>query len=271
MSQITKIKAIDSNCHLNIGHPFDSTVYSTNNIDYLKRTWGGDYYTVIVNKQLVRNYNGDFLDSLSKEANVEYTFLSTYAAETNATAVEEGNEYLLDLIKKKDNYFGWAVIDPRNEETFSQAKEMLSSGKCVGIRLNPKNHNYSLADFGAKIFDFAAEFKTNILLCDSQESVLDFADKYSELNFIVAGYKFDEILCSKNKNIYTDISGGNSLSNYALENLDEKIFDYILFCSDNYAVGAQRGRVEYAVISQENKAKILRGNAEKLFGKYIKG
>lgn len=271
MSDIKKIKAIDVNSHLNIGHPYDSTVYSTNNIDYLKRAWGGDYYTVIVNKQLVRNYNGDFLEGLSNKANVEYTFISTYAAETNATAVEEGNEYLSDLIKKKDNYFGWAVIDPRNEKTFSQAREMLGSGKCVGIRLNPKNHNYTLADFGDKIFSFAAEFKTNILLCDSQESIVGFADKYSELNFIVAGYKFGEILCSKNKNIYTDISGGGSLSNYILENLDENIFDYILFCSDNYAVGAQRGRVEYAVISEQNKAKILRLNAEKLFAKYIKG
>lgn len=271
MSDIREIKAIDVNCHLNIGHPFDSTVYSTNNLDYLKRTWGNNFNTVIVNKQLCRNYNFDYLNSLTSAANVQYIFISTYAAETEASAITEGNEYLLDLIAIKENLFAWAVVDPRNEKSFSEARKILESGKCVGIRLNPKNHRYTLADFGDKIFSLAAEFKTNVLISDCEESILDFANKYAELNFILAGYSFAEIMKSQNKNIFTDISGGGSLTNFSLEALDESMFDYILFCSDSYAVGAQRGRIEYALISDENKAKILRGNAEKLFGKYIKG
>ncbi len=45
--------------------------------------------------------------------------------------------------------------------------------------------------------------------------------------------------------------------------------DRILFGTDTYAAGAQKGRIEYALISKDDKENILWKNAEKLFEKYM--
>ena len=44
--------------------------------------------------------------------------------------------------------------------------------------------------------------------------------------------------------------------------------EYIMFGTDTYAAGFQRGRIEYAMISDKDKENILRHNAERLFGLY---
>jgi len=49
--------------------------------------------------------------------------------------------------------------------------------------------------------------------------------------------------------------------NYSIKAHGEKI----LFGTDTYAVGFQRGRIEYAMISERDKQNILRYNALKLF------
>jgi predicted TIM-barrel fold metal-dependent hydrolase len=41
--------------------------------------------------------------------------------------------------------------------------------------------------------------------------------------------------------------------------------EHILFGTDSYAAGFQRGRIEYALISDEAKMNILRNNALNLF------
>ena len=42
-----------------------------------------------------------------------------------------------------------------------------------------------------------------------------------------------------------------------------------MFGTDTYAGGFQRGRIEYAMKSDEDKANILRYNAKRLFAKFI--
>ena len=47
-------------------------------------------------------------------------------------------------------------------------------------------------------------------------------------------------------------------------------FERILFGTDTYAAGFQRGRIEYALIPDEDKANILRNNALRLFGSKLR-
>ena len=71
---------------------------------------------------------------------------------------------------------------------------------------------------------------------------------------------------AKHRNIYTDTSGMASLKNKLIEYAVSQIgSDRILFGTDTYAAGAQRGRIEYAMISQEDKENILFNNAKRLF------
>jgi hypothetical protein len=67
-------------------------------------------------------------------------------------------------------------------------------------------------------------------------------------------------------NVYVDTSGSASMQNGIIEYAVNRIgSERILFGSDTYSAGAQRGRIDYAQISKTDKYNILRGNAERLF------
>ena len=71
---------------------------------------------------------------------------------------------------------------------------------------------------------------------------------------------------AKHRNVYIDTSSSNSMKNKVLEYVVERCgSDRILFGTDTYAAGFQKGRIEYALISNEDKENILWKNAEKLF------
>ena len=270
IKKIKAIPAIDMHCHLNFGHPGDSNVYTTGNKEYVRRTFGESAPLVITNKLKVYDAFQEYLDISAKEANIEYTFTSSFAAVLHASDVIDGNEYLLDLVKKRDNLFQWAVVDPREEYSFKQARDILESGKGVGLKVVPGYHNYEINDYGDKIFKFAAEYETNILRHPVPDRpIVTFADKYPELNFITAHMCTSHISCCKHKNIYTDTSSGSSLGNNIIEAASTWIPDHVMFGTDTNHAGAFRGRIEYALMSDEIKYKMLRGTAEKLFAKYL--
>ena len=59
----------------------------------------------------------------------------------------------------------------------------------------------------------------------------------------------------------------DSLKNRVVEYAVSQIgSDRILFGTDSYAAGAQRGRIEYALISDRDKENIFVNNAKELFG-----
>lgn len=248
IKKIKEIKAIDMHCHMNFGNPFDSTSHDPR------------VYTAYQKH----------LDEHAKAANIEYTFTSSFAAVLNKTAVIEGNDYLFEMVKKRDDLFQWAVVDPREEYSFKQARDILESGKGVGIKVIPGYHEYEITDYGDKLCNFAAEYETNMLLHPIPgRPLVVFANRYPEVNFIPAHMCTEYIGCCKHKNIYTDTSGGSSLANYIIEYSSSWIGDHIMFGTDTNHAGAYRGRIEYAVMSDEIKYKMLRGTAEKLFGKYL--
>lgn len=270
INKIKAIPAIDMHCHLNFHHPYDSNVYTTGNIDYIRRTFGEDASKVIVNRTKVYNAFQNYLDILASEANIEYTFTSSFAAVLQASAVIDGNDYLFDLVKRHDKLYQWAVVDPREEYSFKQAREILESGKGVGLKVIPGYHKYEINDYGDKIFKFAAEYETNILLHPIPERpIVTFADKYPQLNFITAHMCTDHIASCKHKNIYTDTSGGSSLDNNRVEASAKWIPNNIMFGTDTNHAGAYRGLIEYTNLPYEVKYNILRGTAEKLFSKYL--
>lgn len=218
----------------------------------------------------------EYLQKMYDAAKIDKAFYSTFSSVLSTEVVEAENQYLYELSQNTKNVYQWVVIDPRNDNTFVQADKMLDSKKCVGIKLHPPGHKYNLYDFGDKIFSFASERKAIVLIHPEADAdyILPLADKYQNVTFIAAHTETTDyeraINLAKCGNVYTDTSGIMSSGNHCIEYIVEKTgSEKILFGTDTYAAGFQRGRIEYALISDKDKKNILRCNAEKLFRKNL--
>lgn len=220
----------------------------------------------------------DWLRKVGQAAGIDRMFCSTFASVTSARRVYEENEYLAGIAGQVDDLYQWVVVDPRAEATFEQARQMLDNPKCVGIKLHPLYHKYELEEYGDALFTFAAQHRAIVQIhatVDDADHILPFADKYPDVTFIMAhlgGKAYaDAIEYAKHGNVYVDTSGINSSRNAVVEYTVERVgSERILFGTDTYAAGFQRGRIDYALISDEDKERILRGNALRLFAGKVK-
>lgn len=248
-----KILAIDSHNHINFGSKWDTKVSEIYKAD------------------------AESLLKMADAANIDKVLCTTFSSVIADKDVVESNDYIYSLAQNNDRIYQWVVIDPRDEKTFLQAEEMLKNKKCVGIKIHPDYHGYSVFEYGDKIFSFSAERKA-IVLMHPQVPIPDitqFADKYPKTKIIVAHLgsvnHVEAVANAKHKNVYTDTSGGASVTNYVLEYAVKRIgSENILFGTDSYSPGFQRGRVEYALISDKDKENILKNNAERLFAENFK-
>ncbi len=254
---IHEIKAIDVHIHCNHGVPYDSI--QTHPV------------------YLHDNYSIEFLEKTNLAANVEAMFCSTYASVLSDKAdVVNENVFMQKTAQERSAWYQWVVIDPLIPETLTQAREMLKGDKCVGIKLLPSCHRYKLLDHADEIFTIAEEFGAFVEIHPEMPPtyLIPVADKYPHAKLIAAhlcgtGYA-EAILGAKHGNIYTDTSGSASRYNHVLEYLVEKgCTERIFYGSDTYAVSFQRGRVEYALIPDEVKYAILRGNALREFKNFL--
>lgn len=220
--------------------------------------------------------NYEFLVSNYKNCGVIAGAFSYYAAVIATDEIYESNEKLFVQAQKEKELYQWLVLDPRQENLFSQIKEKIINNKVVGIKIHSPYHQYKLRDFGDRIFSFANELNSFVLMHpETDKSILemiDFADKYPKMNLIIAHLSSVEhveaIKNAKHGNIFTDTSGSLSVRNniveYAVESVgSEKIF----FGTDTYACGFQKGRIEYANIGEEDKKNILFNNAKRYFAR----
>lgn len=246
--------AIDVHTHINHGSRFDSRGWkvgmSISDLSWLKR--------------------------MNEAAGIDKMICSTFASVMTTKVVEEENEYLFQLACEEENLYQWVVIDPCNANTFRQAERMLRNGKCVGIKLHPPMHKYKLYDYGDEIAAFASEREAIVLIHPEADAdyILPLANKYPKVTFIMAHMEAvdyaNAIEFAVNKNVYVDTSGSASTYNSGVEYVVDRVgSDRILFGTDTYAAGFQRGRIEYALIAEQDKQNILRYNAERLFAKYF--
>ena len=244
--------AIDMHTHINHGSPYDTKTHEGYSADL------------------------DDLIVINRAAGIEKMFASTFASVLSTEMIPEENEYMHRLIDEVDCLYQWVVIDPRIEETLQQAEWMLQHKKCVGIKLHPLNHGYSLEEYADTILSLASRFHTVVLIHVEKEAsyILPLADKYPDVTFIVAhlgGEAYvDAVEFAKHKNVYTDTSGIASSNNLMVEYAYSRVgADRILFGTDTYSAAFQRGRIEFALIPREDKQKILRDNSLRLFAKNL--
>lgn len=247
---VKAIRAIDFHSHFVHGHPSDS-----------KET---------------REYkcNLPFILMMNEVCNVEKTICSTFASVLDPKAVCAENEYMYSLCDMVPSLYQWVVIDPRIEKSFEQAEEMLGTRKCLGIKLHPPLHGYSTREYGDRLFGFADERHAVVQIHPEEEGdyYLPWADKYRHMTLDIAHLggagHIRPIVEAKYHNVITDTSGSASIFNEIVEAACKAgCADRILYGSDTYDVGFQRGRIEYAAISDREKEMILRENALRIFPK----
>ena len=177
----------------------------------------------------------------------------------------------------------WVVVDPQKPRTFAQAADLLSSPRCAGIKIHPELHAYHINDYGRQVFEFAEKHGAVVQSHSGEERSLpaDFlmlADDFPGVRLIVShlGCGFDGDLThqvraiqqSKHGNMFTDTSSAKSITPNLIEWAVREIgADRILFGTDTplYFAPMQRARIDYADISDSDRKRILRDNAERLF------
>ena len=249
---IRQIKAIDTHSHLNHGAICEpaNTEAHLRDLDYLIR--------------------------MNQSANIDISMYSTFSAVSCTESILDENAYLFELAQEYDWFYQWVVVDPRNPLTFQQAASILNRGKCVGIKIHPGYHKYCPEEYADKLSAFASDHGAILLTHNmtTPQSVIPFADIYPDVTYILAhvssGDYAEAINGAKHRNVYTDTSSSSSSLNHIIEHTVQQAgSDRILFGTDTYAAGFQRGRIEYALISGEDKVNILRNNALRLFGRFF--
>lgn len=216
-----------------------------------------------------------FLMEEYKSASILAGGFSYYSAVLHTEEIYEQNEKLLKHAEEDERVYQWLVLDPRQERLFDQIRAHIHDPKVLGIKIH-LSHGYDILEYGDKIFSFANELGCFVLMHpDKMPHMAAFADKYPNMKLIIAHLgsveHVEAIRAAKHGNIFTDTSGGASSQNNVLEYAVEQIgSEKIFFGTDTYAAGFQRGRVEYARISREDKENIFYNNAKKHFARQLK-
>ena len=194
-----------------------------------------------------------------------------------------GNEDAAAQAAQCDELLQWMVVNPLDPRTSDQAEEMLDLPQCVGIKMHPDGHRYKVADHGRMLFELAAKHKTVLQShsgCPNSvpAEFVPFANEFPEVTLILShlGNGFDNdlthqvraIQASKHGNIYTDTSSANSIMPELIEwAVAEVGADRILFGTDTpcYYAPWQRARIDCADIDDDDKRRILFGNAAEMF------
>lgn len=229
--------------------------------------------------------NEDIVVERARLSNTSLTIVSSMQAlfPRGRTDVIGGNDEAVRVVSKTKGLLQWAVVNPLQDETYDQATELLRLPKCVGIKIHPEEHLYSITEQGPKIFAFAAENQSIILAHSGEEKskpadLVYLANAFPEVSLIIAhlgcgwdgnpSHQVRAIQNSKHGNVFVDTSSASNITPRLLEWAVNHIgADRILFGTDSplYFAPMQRARIDYAEISDQDKRLILCENAKRLF------
>jgi uncharacterized protein len=222
----------------------------------------------------------------AKKSNIAITVFSPLSGllPRGKTDAVRGNKEATEIAARHPELRQWVIVDPHKPETYDQARELLSAKKCVGIKIHPEEHVYPINDYGQEIFEFAARFHAIVSTHSGELNSLPadyvpLADRFPEVTLILAhlgcGHDNDPthqiraVQAHKNGNMYVDTSSASNILPGLIELAVKEIgAERLLFGTDTplYFLPMQRARINYAEIPDSDKRKILRENAEKLFG-----
>jgi uncharacterized protein len=232
--------------------------------------------------------SGEEVAARAARSGVTWTIVSPLAGlmpRGRETLVAPANEAAFDEIPKTKGLLQYVIVNPLQPETYDQARTMLKSPWCVGIKIHPEEHAYRISDHGDELFSFFTEVRAPVMThsgCPNSlpAAFVPFANKYPEVRLLLAhlgngagdNSKVDlqvrAIQASQHGNVWVDTSSARSILPGLIEwGVKELGAERLLFGSDTPLshVALQRTRIEAAEISDEAKRLILRENAIKFF------
>ena len=226
--------------------------------------------------------------SRARHAHAEFTVVSPMAGLTPVGQFDvlEANAEATETVAALDGLLQYAIVNPLQPESYEQAADILTTPKCVGIKIHPESHAYPIAQHGEAIFQFAAEQRTVISThsgCPNShpQEFIPFADEFPEASVILAHLgnggaegnskelQVRALQQAKNANVYIDTSSMSSMLPGLIEwAVGEVGADRLLYGTDTpvYYAPCQWARIVCTDLTDEQKRSILRENALKLFG-----
>jgi len=199
--------------------------------------------------------------------------------------VVAANEVAFLEVPKVPGLLQYAIVNPLQPKTYDQARTMLKSPWCVGIKIHPEEHAYRIADRGEELFAFFEETGPSVMthsgcLNSLPADFVPFADRHPGARVLLAhlgngagdkgrvDLQVRAVQAAKHGNLWVDTSSARSilpgLVEWAVKELGA---ERLLFGSDTplYDVAMQRTRIETAEIPEAAKRLILRDNAVAFF------
>jgi len=203
--------------------------------------------------------------------------------------IQKINDEVLARVSREPGCYLCCVLNPRHRSSFDQAEALLREDKCVGIKVLPRYHGYSLDTLGDEVFSFLAEngapavFHSMENGFDDPLKIAYFAAKYPTVRVCMAHlYSCGPIVSPKHAclvrtcgsdNLYTGLEHPYMTYYGVIEHTVKNICgsERIMYGSDLpcHAPAAQIAAVKCAEICDSDKENILFGNAERFFGREL--
>ncbi|MCC7192032.1 MAG: amidohydrolase family protein [Phycisphaeraceae bacterium] len=197
----------------------------------------------------------------------------------------KGNEEAARIVPQTPGLLQLAIVNPLQPETFEQARQMLQSRTCVGLKFHPEEHRYPITEHGEKLFAFAAQMRASVMVHSGEalslpDDYVVFANRYPEMKLLLAHIGCSHvgdltIQCraiqkSRHGNVWADTSSAMSIIPRNIEwTVSQVGAERVCFGTDTplYVTAMQRARIDHAELTDQQKRLILRENAFNLFPK----
>lgn len=249
----------------------------------------GDYLRVDGDELVNRCMSGTAAAVATRAAacGVTHTIVSPLAGllpRGQADAVA-GNEQAFREVPQVKGLLQYVIVNPLQPRTYDQAREMLQSPWCVGVKLHPEEHGYAIREHGAALVAFLEELGAPVMThsgCPNSlpADFLPFVDRHPGVRLLLAhlgngtgdhgrvDLQVRAIQSARHGNIWVDTSSARSLLPGLIEWAVREVgAERLLFGSDTplYHVAMQQARIESAEIPAVAKRLILHDNAAAFF------
>jgi len=105
--------------------------------------------------------------------------------------VASANEVAFQDVPKVPGLLQYVIVNPLQPKTYDQARTMLKSRWCVGIKIHPEEHAYRIADHGEELFAFFEETGASVMThsgCSNSlpADFVPFADRHPGARVLLA-------------------------------------------------------------------------------------
>jgi predicted TIM-barrel fold metal-dependent hydrolase len=251
----------------------------------------GHYGIYIHSNALLSNFSSGSAAEVAQRAKacgVTLTIVSPLAGllpRGRGQAVVAANEAAHSEIRTTPGLLQYVIVNPLQPETYDQARRMLRTPWCVGIKVHPEEHSYRISDHGDALFAFFEETGVPVKAhsgCPNSlpDDFLPFANRFPRARVMLAhlgngtgadgrlDLQVRALQAARHGNLWIDTSSARSILPGLVEWAVREVgAERLLFGSDTplYHVAMQRERIDCAEIAAADKERILFRNAYDLF------